>query len=523
MFDDVTLLALAAVMAGLMLVQFVGRPGRPSPPEAAEERAGWIAAAIVVLGATGLLYAAAIPGGGLIAIALVLLVLFAPIMAARAMEAAMRAGRFGRGLAAALVLAVLHPSRFAWRAVTLLSALTRAARGEVAPATEALQRLVTTGRPAEATALLARIHLARLHDDWWGIAALPARPATAAARLRALAELGDLDGAVDAYADAARAPLTAPALAALRLALLTYAGRPEGVAHILAGPLADIADEAAALWLATARLCAGDPAAQAALQALATGARAHDVRTAAGRRLAWTPPAPVRDPYRHAVIDTADAAARAYPPAVGRHAVVTWTLIVANTLMYLRELRGGDPTDSDLLYTQGALWPHAVFAQGEWWRLLTALFLHAGIVHIGFNMIALLVFGPPVERRLGHAAFAVLYLGAGLASMLSVALLMRYGIETPDLLVGASGAILGLVGGALGLSLRRSGADATTARGERRALLTLLVLQTALDLSVPHISLSGHLSGAAAGFAIGMLLPLRHATPRLRRLLGARG
>lgn len=523
MFDDVTLLALAAVMTGLMLVQFVGRPGRPRRAEAADERAGWIAAAIIVLGAIALLYAAAIPGGGLIAIALVLLLLFAPIMAARAMETAMRAGRFGRGLVAAIVLVALHPSRFAWRAATLLAALSRAARGAVAPATRTLERLVATGRPTDATALLARIHLGRLHDDWWAVAALPARPANGGARLRALAELGDLDGAVDAYADAAQAALTAPALAALRLALLAFAGRPEGVAHILAGPLAEITDESAALWLATARLCAGDPSAHAALRALATGGRSCDTRTAAARRLAWTPPAPVRDAYRLAVIDTADAAARAYPPAVGRHAIVTWTLIAANTLMYLRELHGGDPTDSDLLYNQGALWPHAVFAQGEWWRLLTALFLHAGIVHIGFNMIALLVFGPPVERRLGHAAFAFLYLGAGLASMVSVALLMQYGIETPDLLVGASGAILGLVGGALGLSLRRFGADAATARGERRALLSLLVLQTALDLSVPHISLSGHLSGAAAGFAIGMALPLRRTTPRLRRLLGARG
>jgi rhomboid protease GluP len=103
--------------------------------------------------------------------------------------------------------------------------------------------------------------------------------------------------------------------------------------------------------------------------------------------------------------------------------------------------------------------------------------------------------------------------------MLAVTLLTTQGLLAPDLLVGASGAIMGLIGGMAALLLRQPGADRARARAGLRQMLVLIVLQSGIDAVVPHISMAGHLSGALAGFLIGLVLPLPRADRRLKRLL----
>jgi rhomboid protease GluP len=255
------------------------------------------------------------------------------------------------------------------------------------------------------------------------------------------------------------------------------------------------------------------------LERLATQARRADLRAAAAWRLGWSAERPADDPHRLAVIEAAAARAAAAPPAAGGGAVVTWALIGLNLVAFGLETWAGGSTDSDVLYALGALWPQDVVSGAAPWRLLTALFLHAGIPHILFNMLALGLFGPPLERRLGAWRFGVLYLGAGLASMAAVTLLTTAGWLAPDLLVGASGAIMGLIGGMAALLLRQPGPDRRAASAGLRQMLLLIVLQSGIDLVVPHISMAGHLSGAAAGFVIGFVLPLPHRSRRLEALL----
>src|SRR5207253_10377626 len=84
--------------------------------------------------------------------------------------------------------------------------------------------------------------------------------------------------------------------------------------------------------------------------------------------------------------------------------------------------------------------------EGQYWRLFTALFLHAGFVHLLFNLFALYVLGPSLERSIGSVRFMICYLISGLASSAGVVVLTVIGIVQVAQLVGASGCIMGIVG-----------------------------------------------------------------------------
>ncbi len=145
---------------------------------------------------------------------------------------------------------------------------------------------------------------------------------------------------------------------------------------------------------------------------------------------------------------------------------------------------------------------------GEWWRIFTPILLHAGITHILFNMWALWVLGPQVERGVGTWPFVGAYLAsAGMGGAFA------YLMGSPgDIAVGASGAIFGLFGIWFNFAVRRR----NTAQGRflLRQILFLLVLNAALPFIVGGIAWEAHLGGLIAGFVIGELwsrVPKRNA------------
>ncbi|UNO40981.1 rhomboid family intramembrane serine protease [Streptomyces sp. MST-110588] len=143
-------------------------------------------------------------------------------------------------------------------------------------------------------------------------------------------------------------------------------------------------------------------------------------------------------------------------------------------------------------------------AEGEWYRLLTAMFLHQQIMHIGFNMLSLWWLGPSLEAALGRVRYLALYLLSGLGgSALSYVLAAQ---NEPSL--GASGAIFGLLG-ATAVLLRRL-------RYDMKPVLILLGLNLAFTFLWPNIAWSAHVGGLVVGAAVayGMV----HA-PRERRTL----
>ena len=126
-------------------------------------------------------------------------------------------------------------------------------------------------------------------------------------------------------------------------------------------------------------------------------------------------------------------------------------------------------------------------AQGEWWRLLTSAFLHASIIHIGFNMFALWIIGAPVEHYLGRTRFIGLYLVAGLAGSAGALLQAPYGVT-----VGASGAIFGVLGAMLILEWQATGRLAGNA-------MTMIVINLVISFAIPGISWGGHIGGLIGG------------------------
>ena len=137
---------------------------------------------------------------------------------------------------------------------------------------------------------------------------------------------------------------------------------------------------------------------------------------------------------------------------------------------------------------------------GEWWRIFTPVLLHApGITHILFNMWALWVLGPQIERGVGTGPFVGVYLAsAGMGGA------FMYLMGDPNAIaVGASGAIFGLFGIWLNWAVRRR----NTAHGRMllRQIGFLLLLNGALPFIIPGIAWEAHLGGLVAGFLIGEL------------------
>src|SRR5882762_3328173 len=151
-----------------------------------------------------------------------------------------------------------------------------------------------------------------------------------------------------------------------------------------------------------------------------------------------------------------------------RSAPAVLLLILLNAGAFLFEISAGNLNDPEVLHRVGALEPYAVAAQGEYWRLFTALFLHGGFTHLLFNLFALYILGPPLERSIGTIRFAVCYLMSGLASSASVVGLTVIGFVQVAQLVGASGCIMGIVGTWAGFSATSSCAAGETTSGEHR-------------------------------------------------------
>jgi rhomboid protease GluP len=173
-------------------------------------------------------------------------------------------------------------------------------------------------------------------------------------------------------------------------------------------------------------------------------------------------------------------------------------------LMFLVELSVGDWNDPDVLHRVGALEPYAVVVEGEYWRLFSAVFLHGGFLHLGFNIFALYVLGPPLERSIGTIRFLACYLISGLVSSAGVVGLTMIGFIQVAQVIGASGCIMGVVGAWAGFLLRHH--HAPLARQRLANIGLIVAIQIAFDLSTPQVSMAAHLCGLAGGFLIGLIL-----------------
>jgi membrane associated rhomboid family serine protease len=127
-------------------------------------------------------------------------------------------------------------------------------------------------------------------------------------------------------------------------------------------------------------------------------------------------------------------------------------------------------------------------ASGAWWQVVTSVFTHLALVHLGINMVSLVVIGPPIERVLGRARFLAVYAVSGLTGSALVMWLTNPETST----VGASGALFGLMGALLLLAYK--------AKGNYQQVLLIIGLNIAYTvLNVGAISWQGHFGGLAGG------------------------
>jgi membrane associated rhomboid family serine protease len=188
----------------------------------------------------------------------------------------------------------------------------------------------------------------------------------------------------------------------------------------------------------------------------------------------------------------------------GTGALVTKSLIGLNILVFLANLAQGASLSRNAgeLYRDGGLTAQGTFdgvnvigvAEGEWWRMLTAAFLHGNLIHLGMNMLMLWWIGAPVEAALGRGRFLALYIVSALAGSAGALLLSPNAFT-----VGASGAIFGILGAAL--VFERQGVHVLGG-----AALSIIVLNLVLTLAVPNISIGGHLGGLVGGALCGLAL-----------------
>jgi membrane associated rhomboid family serine protease len=177
-------------------------------------------------------------------------------------------------------------------------------------------------------------------------------------------------------------------------------------------------------------------------------------------------------------------------------ALVTKILIAINIGVYvITAVQGAginDPVGGSL-YLKWVLYGPFV-AQGDWWRLITAMFLHGFLLHLAFNMFALYVIGGPVEEYLGRVRFLLLYLVSGLAGSAGAL------IQSPTTpVVGASGAIFGILGAMLIIEWQATGRLGGTAA---TLILVNLALNFGLNSAGGSISIGGHLGGLAGGILV---------------------
>jgi membrane associated rhomboid family serine protease len=191
-----------------------------------------------------------------------------------------------------------------------------------------------------------------------------------------------------------------------------------------------------------------------------------------------------------------------------RNAPAVLIFILLNFAVFIVEIAVGDWNDPEVLHRIGALDVYSVVLQHEYWRVATALFLHAGFLHLAFNCFALYVLGPGLERAIGTMRFVLCYLISGLASGVGVIVLTLMRLVQPAELVGASGSIMGLVGAWAGFLLRHRHAPQAKQRLANVAMI--VAIQIAFDLSTPQVSMAAHMCGLVAGLLLGFVLaPMR--------------
>ena len=181
---------------------------------------------------------------------------------------------------------------------------------------------------------------------------------------------------------------------------------------------------------------------------------------------------------------------------------MTRAFLAINIIVFLLMAFAGGSTNQTTLMAFGVK-SNAEIAQGQWWRFVTPIFIHIGLLHLLFNSYALWIVGPQVEKLYGSASFVVLYVLTGIAGVAGSYFYHPYSISA-----GASGAIFGLFGVLLVFGLRyRDAIPHDFKRAVGTGVLPVIVINLIIGFTIPAIDNSAHIGGLLAGAVLALLVP----------------
>ena len=196
--------------------------------------------------------------------------------------------------------------------------------------------------------------------------------------------------------------------------------------------------------------------------------------------------------------------------------LATWLLLAANAAWWLvAELLGSTQDPASLLDFGANHGP--LVAGGEYWRLLTSVFLHIGFMHLMLNSLGLLIYGMLLERAFGSLRFVLIYVAAGLAGSTASFVANPMAISA-----GASGAIFGLLGALAACFLTGGGPQGRGSRRDAAGIAVLVAINLAYGFVTPGIDNWAHIGGLAMGFALGIILAERPVPHGVYQVLNRR-
>src|SRR5215475_12725136 len=185
-----------------------------------------------------------------------------------------------------------------------------------------------------------------------------------------------------------------------------------------------------------------------------------------------------------------------------RRPIFTYIFLGLNILIFvLMAFAGGSSSEPTLLAF--GVKANSEIARGEWWRFITPIFIHIGMLHLFFNSYALWIVGPQVEKLYGAARFVILYVLTGVAGVCG-----SYFYHPQSISAGASGAIFGLFGVLLVFGIRyRSSIPPFFKRAVGTGVLPVIVINLIIGFTIPAIDNSAHIGGLLAGALLASIVP----------------
>jgi rhomboid protease GluP len=327
--------------------------------------------------------------------------------------------------------------------------------------------------------------------------------------IRALGELGRFQDLCLYYLDINKFDIGSSYL--MQLMIVSFLGDKELVNQLTSGPLAAFETDRKHYWQAIAIRFSNETGYRTKMEQLASASSASMRRAASNRLKTESEQKPQGDNVDRVLADIKTILSVRRVSQKKTKPILTYAYAIVLLLIWgIQEILGGS-TSPAVLERLGAVNAYAVLA-GDYWRLVTANFLHYGALHLVMNVGCLLAIGPLAEDFVGHIRYGLLIALLTCTGISTVIGLGAAGIIPIQTMVGASSVIMGIIGFELASSLR-VWRQTGHREAKKRLLLWIAIvcLQTVTDFFVVQISLLAHLSGVIWGILFAQLFGRRRA------------